>query len=844
MVADPHGFLSDHSPVRLCRKDSIVNIISRTGLCLLVLSLLSPVMAQNSRPNSPPPEEEGFFDEEENLGGGAREDGEGAEVDETVKPSQVRSRFNRDRFRSKKKKEADDDVFTPPVVNNLPTTPVEDIEIEGVAKRRKGRLKFADAFPEDINNENFPELIKSFDYPNADIMDVTDAIAKLTGKNFIFEPGVRGKITIKAPTQVTVAEAWEAFLTALAMNGFTVVHAGKFLQIRKMASAKDSAIETFSGAYYPENDQLITRIIKLKYIDAEAIKKSLTGLISKKAGEIFAYEKTNSLIVSGLGSGIKRISRIVEELDKPGFEERLEVFPIANAKAKDISDLAKKIINKGDTGKKTSFRRSRFSRNKKGSNESLSLVEPDERTNSIIVVGNSQGVNRMKKLIQRLDYPLDPADAGGVYVYYVKHGEAKLISETLSGIAEDSEKAAKKNSGGSSGSKTSKDFSPPKKSKPLFNDSVAIKADENTNSLVINASRQDYKTIANLLSKLDIPKDQVFVEAIILEMEASDDFRWQISAANLVDTGAAAGATNNVPPGIGFNGHGGGAGLIGAYSPLTTPGAVLNFADKDNLMSVTVGGQTFQIPNLLGLVNILKSKVNANVLSTPHILAMDNEESEIEVGDQVPVGNAQTTGVGGVVQTAPQFEDATILLKIKPFISPESDVVRLNVEQRINGVSSSPLAQLDGAQGLSKKLLKTNIVLRDGQTAVLGGLMEDREEINETKVPLLGDIPVLGWLFKSRSKDIVKQNLLVFLTPKIIRNSSDHDGILKSKLSERINWLKKYGKGRDPHGATLARKIGSVPEDEPEPDSSFDENLDIEDATPIDDSVEEEFDEY
>jgi len=799
-----------------------VKVILYSLLFLLFTGLSGVAMAQGS--GKPAEGEEGFFDEEENIDENGDSGNEEPALSRPKTPSR-RSRFSRNKNNgasSSRSKDTEREAYTPPVINNKPTTPVEEIKVEKARRSGGKKLKFADAFPEDINNENFPDLIKSFDYPNADIMDVTDAIAKLTGKNFIFEPGVRGKITIKAPSQVTVAEAWEAFLT----------------------SAKDSAIETFSGAYYPETDQLITRIIKLKYIDAEAVKKSLGGLISKKAGEIFAYQKTNSLIVSGLGSSIKRISRIVEELDKPGFEERLEVFPITNAKAKDIADLAKKIINKGDTGKKSSFRSSRYSRNKKGNNEALSLVEPDERTNSIIVVGNSQGVNRMKKLIQRLDYPLDPADAGGVYVYYVKHGEAKMISETLSGIAEGSQKAAKK----STGKSKDKDFAPPKKSKPLFNDSVTIKADENTNSLVINANKQDYKTIVNLLSKLDIPKDQVFVEAIILEMEAKDDFSWQISAARLEDTGAGTNTGNLAPPGIGFNGHGGGQNIIGAYSPLTSPGAVLNFADVKNLMSVTIAGQTFQIPSLLGLVNILKSKVNANVLSTPHILAMDNEESEIEVGDQVPVGNAQTTGVGGVVQTAPRFEDATIMLKIKPFISPESDVVRLNVEQKISGISSSPIAQLDGAQGLSKKLLKTNIVLRDGQTAVLGGLMEDREDVNETKVPLLGDIPVLGWLFKSRSKDIVKQNLLIFLTPKIIRSSQDHDQILKAKLNERVNWIKKYSKGRDPYGATLARKIGSIPDSKPAPETSYDENLDIEDATPVGDEedfeVKDEFDEY
>ena len=220
---------------------------------------------------------------------------------------------------------------------------------------QKNKLSFAQAQPEDITDENFPDIIESFDYPNANIMDVASAIGKLTKKNFIMEPGLSGKITIVAPTPVTVAQAWKMFLTALAMNNYTIVPTNDgYLKIRKENNAKNDSIETYSGPYYPTSDQLITRIVQLKYIQAENLKKSLEKFVSKKAGNVESYENTNSLIISGYGSSVERISRIIEELDKPGFEERLEVIPIRHAKAKDIADLIEKIIKGGSNKKKGS----------------------------------------------------------------------------------------------------------------------------------------------------------------------------------------------------------------------------------------------------------------------------------------------------------------------------------------------------------------------------------------------------------------------------------------------------------------------------------------------------------
>ena len=444
------------------------------------------------------------------------------------------------------------------------------------------------------------------------------------------------------------------------------------------------------------------------------------------------------------------------------------------------------------------FRQSRFSKGGLGKTENLKLVAPDERTNSIIVIGNKQGIGRIQGLVKRLDYPLDPADAGGVYVYYVKHGEAVKIAETLSGIAQESEKASEK----TSKNKNNK-AAPIKAQKPIFSNSVVIKADENTNSLIVTASKQDYKVVKNLLAKIDIPKDQVFVEAIIMEMEANNSNIWNMNYMKFFkNENSQVGANNG--EGVARAGFtGGGQSIQDLINPVGGKGAILNLGDPRETIQITAGGQTLEIPSLIALISFLKERTNANILSTPNIIAMDNEESVIEVGDEVPIANNPVIGQNGISQNNITTRDATIKLKIKPFISPDSDIVRLNVEQNIAKVSNQPIRAANlaaNAQGLAKKSLQTNIVLESGQTAVLGGLMQDEDTITESKIPLLGDIPVIGWLFKNSSIQTIKKNLVVFLTPKIIRNSAGHRAILSRKMTDRINWIKQNSGGRDPYG--------------------------------------------
>ncbi len=668
-------------------------------------------------------------------------------------------------------------------------------------KSAKGNIDFSRANPEDITDENFPNLIESFDYPNANIAEVVKAISKLTGKNFILEKGVSGTISIIAPSRITVAEAYRAFLTALAMNGYTIVPSGNFLKIRQIATAAQEAIDTYSGSYFPNTDQLITRIVRLKYISAEEVEKTLRPLVNKQAGDIRPYAPTNSLIITDFGSNIERITTILNQLDVPGFEEKLVVITIKFARAKDISDLIDQIINKGDRKNGNQFNpgiprfRTSTSSSSGGSGAAnYSLVLPDGRTNSIIVVGNDAGIERIRGLVAKLDFRLRPEDSGGVYVYYVRHGESEKIANVLNGIATESSK----NKSGASGSSTAAPsinaqtgtVNPVAGSQAVFGGDVKVAADKENNSLIITAAKTDYEVVRSILAKIDIPRDQVFVKAVIMETNASDTVNWGIDYYKF-----AAGTD-----GLGRAGFRGSSGLGKLVDPSNDQGMVLGFGTGD-LVEVTVGAAKQKVPSLLALVNFFKSYGGGNILSTPQITALDNEEAEIVVGQNVPISQSTVSTTVGATQSI-ERKDLNLKFTLTPYISPDTDSVRLKIDQKIDSLSNTTISGDLGKAAIAydTRSVKTNVIVNSNDTAVIGGLMSDEQTESITKIPVLGDIPILGWLFKSKSSQKKKKNLMIFITPRIIRNSQDGSDLLNAKLNERIDFIQQNLKGQDPHG--------------------------------------------
>ncbi|MBX7231041.1 MAG: type II secretion system secretin GspD [Bdellovibrionales bacterium] len=667
----------------------------------------------------------------------------------------------------------------------------------------KTKAKFSEANIEDINNKNFPDLIESFDYPNAEITDVVKAISELTGKNFIIDPAVRGKITIIAPSQITVAEAYKAFLSALAINGMAVVPTGDgFLKIKPAREAQRDSIETYSGSYYPNSDTMITKIIKLKYISAEEVNKNLRQLQSK-VGEINPYPPTNSIIMTDYGSNVDRFMKIITQLDIPGYEEQLEVMRIKYAKAKDMADLIDQIITKGEGrgggnqgfGGVPRFRRA--SPDGGGGNATgdiPSLVLPDDRTNSIIVVGNQAAVDKTRKLVARLDFRLRPEDEGGVFVYYVRYSEAEKIAEMINGIATESKKAMDQGPGTARPGVTG--AAPGPSANVIFGGDVKVTADKITNSLIVVSSKPDYEKVKNLLSKIDIARDQVFVKTIIMELAAQDKAKWGIDYYRFDKASA----------GIGRMGFRSSDSVSSILSPESDSGGTFGFGFGGTFDLKTSTG-TIPVASLTGLINFFKSNVSTNILSEPTVMALDNEEALIEVGDKVPVSLTTSMAAGGISQQSANREPVTIKLTLTPYISPDTDSVQMKINQEINQISTT---NVGGASEVAKngvttstRNVKTQIVVNSGDTAVLGGLMQDKDEETIKKIPILGDIPILGWLFKSKLTEKNKKNLMIFITPKVVRNGDDSGAILNQKLNERIEFIQRSMNGRDPFGEIL-----------------------------------------
>ena len=324
--------------------------------------------------------------------------------------------------------------------------------------------------------------------------------------------------------------------------------------------------------------------------------------------------------------------------------------------------------------------------------------------------------------------------------------------------------------------------------------------------MIITASKNDYEVVLSILQKLDIPRDQVYVKVVILEMAVDGS---NTASANIVRFLPGGDDNDKAVGRVGFVS----SDIQNLLNPAAaTQGAILGFASGNTLnleIPNTSGGSssTLEVSSFLGLINFLKSHTNTNVLSEPQIMAQDNSEATIEVGSEVPVGTQQSTGAGGIVSTGIERQKATIKLKIKPFINPDSDQVKLEIEQSVRNVSNSTTisatALAQNAIALDERSLNTTIVVPDGDTAVLGGLISDRDTESVSKIPVLGDIPLIGWLFRSKATRTEKRNLMLLISPRIIRSIESNDDLLSQKINERISFIQKNMKGIDPFGATI-----------------------------------------
>jgi len=643
------------------------------------------------------------------------------------------------------------------------------------------------------------------DFNDVELSVVIDTIARLTGKNFIYDDRVRGRVTIVSPTKITVKEAYAVFESVLQVKGFTTVQApGGSIKVIPLREAKESNVETVrSETQPPDSDRFITRLIPLKYIDAEAIAETLKPLVSKDAS-LVAYAPTNTVILTDAATNISRILSIVRSIDVETFKEELSVIALQHADAATLAqqlseifgaDVAAAGAGPGAARLASRVRRPGQPGVQPGSAELASKgqvrIITDERTNSLIVLASRPRTADIREVVTRLDVPV--RGGGRIHVYYLKYADAEELANTLSALLSGQPSAP--SPGGLSGGIGSATFSGAgagsaqalRSSVSELAGGVTVTADPPTNSLLIQSSQEGFKTLSQVIDQLDIPRPQVLVEALIMEVDVTDSI--DLGFSGLVRITSA-----------------GNQYVIGSLSdrPLSTEadtdpdddetGGVLDnllAALADNPSTFVAAGAVETGSTLIqGLIRASATVNGTNILSAPHILTLDNEEAEIKVGDNIPIISSRVQSAAGIDTTVDEDttsslatsqnierQDIGITLRVTPQIS-EGDTLRLEIFQEVTAVNEG-LTGLTGSAdqvgvALSNRKIENVVTVADEETVVIGGLIDETQSDSESKVPWLGDVPILGWLFKTTGDSILKRNLLVFLTPHIIRNKAQH----------------------------------------------------------------------
>jgi len=674
----------------------------------------------------------------------------------------------------------------PPAISpSSPSSPANP-----VASKKKAAPKLADYLELDPSIKSLE--VKNFDLADKEIKDVVTMISKWTGKNFIVSDKIRGRISIIGPSAVSLQEAYQAFLTALEINGLTTLQAGKYIRVIEASEARRSPVKTYAGDYAPKDDQYITRIFQLKFINADEVQREFRDLASRN-GKLFAYEPTNSIIITDTGSNIQRIKEILETLDVKNYETTLHVLRIRNGAAKAIADMLGEIYSegKGSPGQPRSFRKSSLERTRGGG--VISKIIPDEQTNSLVILANLAGFEQLKQLVAKLD--VKTTDAGRIHVYYCEYSKAEDLASTLSSLA-----------GGPGGKSSKRSSSAPSapggapaagSAGPVtaeLEGGVKVTSDAATNALVITANSVDFQTLKKVIKKLDIPRLQVFVETAIVEVAIDDSTK--------IGTNIAAAA-----PGRGFAGGfiGDSQSLISAIGGLPSEGATIPIAAGSSFSHTFGGaGTSFSgtLSSFMGLINLLTKSTKSSLLSTPQIIALDNEKAEFQVLDETPVVSSATAlATGGSTQNIERLKTG-ITIKLTPHINASSKNIRLEIEQKVDTFKPTTTVpeQLRNTQvATTSRVTNTSVVVKDQDFIMMGGLMSDKLEENVTKVPLLGDIPVLGWLFKAKNFKTLKTNTVILMHPKIIGTSLEAANQINKSLDKRDEFIGKHYSSEDPN---------------------------------------------
>ncbi len=619
-------------------------------------------------------------------------------------------------------------------------------------------------------------------YKDADINQIIQAVGEVTGKNFIIDPRVNAKVTMLSSTPMSPEAFYQAFLSVLQVYGYAAVPAGKVTKIIPNTDVRQSPSLDLPENVSATSDEIVTQIITMKNISAAQLVPLLRPLIPQQ-GHLAAYPAGNMLIISDRASNVARIMKIIERMDESG-DEPIEVIPLHNASASEVVRTLNQLNQGAAAGAE--------------GGAPVKLVA-DERTNSVLLSGEKSLRLKQKALILNLDTPR--AGNGDTEVRYLLYADAEKLADKLKGQASATSKAqgGPQGSGGAAAAP-----SPAGGGGSNVDASVTIWADVPTNALIMTAPPKIMKNLMAVIDKLDIRRAQVEVEALIVEVavnkSADIGVQWLLDGGSSLGYGVInfPGSTGSSIVDIAAAALGGVSGLTSSSTTATTTtstGLSTGATAASSISSVIPTGGTFAVgtynsstgKGLAAVIQAIRSDGASNIISTPRVITMNNEEAEVKVTQEIPLVTGQYTSSTAAVNgtTSPfetiQREEVGTILKVTPHIS-EGNTIQLKIEQE----DSSPGAKLADSADIStnKRSIKTTILIEDGGIIVLGGLMQDTVTESEDRVPVLGAIPLLGNLFKSRSGSRQKSNLLVFLRPKILRDQVATEAVSAQKYNE------------------------------------------------------------
>jgi len=584
-----------------------------------------------------------------------------------------------------------------------------------------------------------------------DIQELIKFVAEATGTTIVVDPAVKGKVKVVSSKPVSRDELYELFLSILEVHGYTAVRSGGVVRVIQSKDARSAPVDVRDGKGVSGSDEYITQVIRLENISAAKLIPVLRPLVPQQA-HMAAYAPSNAIIISDVSANIDRIRDIIMRMDDSAVQQT-DIVKLRYAVSEDVVRMLDQ-LNKSEA-------------KQSGGAEPEVLLVADNRTNSVLVSGDELERARIRKLIQHLDTPLE--QSGNVKVIYLEYAQASDIAEVLTRVMQNISRL---------------DDGDGKPQPRTGGNTSTIEADEGTNSLIITADADEMAALEAVIHRLDIRRAQVLVEAIIVEMELIDGqdlgLQWLFanedgafgSNINANDARARRIAEAVIPP-SNDDGSDNDFELGDLTSALAqTPGFSLGWGTLDDDFNMAV------------ILNALKSQTNANILSTPSLLTLDNQEAYITVGQNVPfvTGSYTNTGAGGDGAQNPfqtiERENVGITLTVTPHIN-EGDSVVLDIEQEVSSLTGLSLIASDLIT--NERKIQTKVLAQDGRVIVLGGLIKDDVQDGSQKIPILGDIPFLGRLFRTDAVQVTKSNLMIFIRTTILRDDEQMAGATADK---------------------------------------------------------------